>query len=55
MSITSGAVLLDFFVFFDFKAGFREPTVFSVFEPWVPHFEPVGGITMMNPSHQDAG
>ena len=49
MLITSGAVLSDF------EADFGEPMVFGVFEPWVPHFEPIGGITMMNPSHQDMG
>ena len=38
MSMTSGAVSSDFF-FFDFEACFGEPVVF---EPWVPHFEPIG-------------
>ena len=48
MLMTSGAVPLDFFVFFDFEAGLGE---LVVFKPWVHHFEPTGGITMMNPSH----
>ena len=50
MLMTSGAMPLDFFVFLDFKAGFRE---LVVFEPWMPHFEPVGGIIMTNLSHLD--
>ena len=48
MSMTSGAVPSDFFVFFDFGAGFGE---LVVFKPQVPQLEPAGGITMMNPSH----
>ena len=50
MSMTFGAVPLDFLVFFDFGAGFRE---LVVFEPQVPHFKPIGGITIMNPNHLD--
>ena len=50
MSMTSGAVSSDFFVFFDFGAGFGE---LVVFEPQVPHFEPIGGITMMSKSQLD--
>ena len=48
MSMTSGTVPSDFLGFFDFGAGFREP---AVFEAWELHFEPTGGITMMNSSH----
>ena len=48
--MTSGAIPSDFFGFFDFEAGFGEPTVFK---GGVPHFEPIAGITMMNSSHLD--
>ena len=62
MLITSGAVSSDFFVFFDFEAGFGELVAFKAdfeagfgelvaFEPWVPHLEPIGGIKMTNLSH----
>ena len=50
MSMTSEVVPLDFFVFFDFGAGFGE---LIAFKPQVPHFEPIEGITMTNPSHLD--
>ena len=50
MLMPSGAVPSDFFVFFDFGAGFGE---LAIFEPWVPHFEPIGGITMTDPSQLD--
>ena len=49
MSMISGAVLSDFFSF-DFGAGFQEHVVF---EPWVPHFEPIGGIAMTSTSQLD--
>ena len=49
ISMTPGAVPSDFF-FFDFGAGFGE---LVVFEPWVPHFMPIGGITMMSTSQLD--
>ena len=48
MSITLGSISLDFFCFFDFKAGFRAP---AGFEAWEPHLKPAVGITMMNPRH----
>ena len=55
MLMTSGSVVLDFLFFFDFGAGLGEPTVFSLFKPWVLHFKPVRGITMTKLSHQDIG
>ena len=50
ISMTSGAVPSDFFVFLDFEVGFGE---LVVFKPWVPHLKPMRGITMMNLSDLD--